>query len=501
MIVQATRSGLAEVEADVLAIGVFDGDVLQPTATGDGPLAAVLARLVEAKELPKSVGEVVPLLGFDASGSGMKSRAVLMFGLGKPAKFDAGVAFAAGVAVGKRLASKQRATVAVLAPTVPTGTTSQFTSRLVEGMIVGTESAEIRKTEPTRQAWGTLIVVGAAQAPETFDAEVERGFIVGAAVNRARHLVNLPPAEKRPGAYAGQIVDEARAVGLTAEVWSEERIVAERFGGLLGVAAGSDEPPAFVVIEHKGGGANAPFTALVGKGVTFDSGGLSLKPSASMEDMKCDMTGSAVVAATMLAVARLGLKVNVVGYLPITENMINGRAMRLGDVLTMRNGKTVEILNTDAEGRLILADALAYAAERQPARIVDLATLTGACLAALGNKIAGLCSNHDAAADEVIAASKLAGERVWRLPMDDDFLDLLKSQVADLKNIGGKYGGAITAAKFLEQFVAETPWVHLDIAGPAWADADSSTRDSGGTGCFVRTLVALLEATSTRPQA
>ena len=216
-----------------------------------------------------------------------------------------------------------------------------------------------------------------------------------------------------------------------------------------------------------------------------------------MEDMKADMTGAAVVLATMQAVARLGLPVNLVGYLALTENMTGGRAMKLGDVLTMRNGKTVEVLNTDAEGRLILADALSYAAEGKPARILDLATLTGACMVALGTKIAGLFSNDDPFAEAVLAACRRTGERAWRLPLDDDFQEPLKSHVADLKNVGGKWGGAITAAKFLQQFVGETPWVHLDIAGPSWADSDGATRDAGGTGCFVRTLVALVEASAT----
>ena len=268
-------------------------------------------------------------------------------------------------------------------------------------------------------------------------------------------------------------------------VWDEARIREERFGGLLAVAAGSDEPPAFVVAEYRRGG-EAPTLALVGKGVTFDSGGLSLKPSSSMEDMKADMTGAAIVLATMQAVARLGLRVNLVGYLVVTENMLGGRAMKLGDVLTMRNGKTVEVLNTDAEGRLILADALSFAVEGKPDRVLDLATLTGACMVALGTKIAGLFSNDEPFAQAVQAACRQSGERVWRLPLDDDFQDALKSHVADLKNVGGKWGGAITAAKFLQQFVGETPWVHLDIAGPSWADSDGATRDVGGTGCYVR---------------
>ena len=212
-----------------------------------------------------------------------------------------------------------------------------------------------------------------------------------------------------------------------------------------------------------------------------------------MEDMKADMTGAAVVAAAMQAVARLNLPVNLVGYLAFTENMTGGRAMKLGDVLTHRNGKTVEVLNTDAEGRLILADALSLAVEKRPDRLIDLATLTGACMVALGTKIAGLFSNDDAFCQEFLEATRQTGERAWRMPLDEDFKESLKSHVADLKNVGGKWGGAITAAKFLEQFVGTTPWIHLDIAGPSWADSDSPTRDVGATGCFVRTLVRFIE--------
>jgi len=217
--------------------------------------------------------------------------------------------------------------------------------------------------------------------------------------------------------------------------------------------------------------------------------------------MKSDMTGAAVVLGTMSAVAQLGLKVNIVGYLAITENMVNGKAMRLGDVLTIRNGKTVEVLNTDAEGRLILADALSYAAEQKPAAILDLATLTGACIVALGTKVAGLFSNDEKFANDVASASKATGERTWRMPLDDDFQDLIKSNVADLKNVGGKWAGAVTASKFLQQFVDGNPWVHLDIAGPSWSDSESATRDAGGTGCFVRTLVKLIESSTNSVRA
>ncbi len=281
---------------------------------------------------------------------------------------------------------------------------------------------------------------------------MHRGEIIGHAVNLARDLVNTPPAEKVPRHLADRVALVAADAGLSVEIWDEERIRHERFGGLLGVAAGSDEPPRFVVLGYHHGG-DAPTLALVGKGVTFDSGGLSLKPTASMEDMKSDMTGAAVVVATMEAAARLALPVNVTGYLAITENMTGGKAMKLGDVLTMRNGKTVEVMNTDAEGHLILADALSYAVEHKPHRVLDLATLTGACMVALGPKVAGLFSNDDAFRDDLLAACRHSGERVWGLPLDDDYKEQLKSHVADFKNVGGKWGGAITAAKFLEQFV------------------------------------------------
>jgi leucyl aminopeptidase len=367
---------------------------------------------------------------------------------------------------------------------------------LLEGAIVGTRGPGLRKTEANRHAFGTLALVVGNGRPdadyERLGAALQRAELVGDAVNLARDLVNTPPADKSPAKLSDRIGVVAADAGIIVQTWDETRIQHERFGGLLGVAAGSAEPPRFLILDHRGGG-EAPWLALVGKGVTFDSGGLCLKPSASMEAMKSDMTGAAVVVAAMQAVARLNLHVNVRGYVALTENMTGGKAMKLGDVLCMRNGKTVEIMNTDAEGRLILADALSFVAEQRPNRVLDLATLTGACMVALGSKVAGLFSNDDAFCEDLLAACRKTGERVWRLPLDPDYKDQLKSTVADLKNIGGKWGGAITAAKFLEQFVDSTPWIHLDIAGPSWCDSENSTRDAGATGCFVRTLVALLE--------
>jgi leucyl aminopeptidase len=490
------RQRIDTVEAQWLVLGIFEDEEGPPAVSHGTVLEGIIARLVGEKELTGSLGELTPL--FEVSG--LRARQVLLVGLGPRGRFGPGMAFSAGFAVGKRLAGRHRESVALALP--PTDEPSAVASALLEGAIVATRGPGLRKSETNRHAFDSLSVV---VEPETADipglaleSVVLRAGIVGDAVTLARDLVNTPPADKSPARLADRIALVAKDAGIAVDVWDEERIRHERFGGLLGVAAGSDEPPRFVILEYRHGG-DLPTLALVGKGVTFDSGGLCLKPSASMEDMKSDMTGAAVVAAAMQAVARLELPVNVVGYLPISENMTGGRAMKLGDVLTMRNGKTVEIMNTDAEGRLILADALSYAIEHQPSRVLDLATLTGSCMVALGLKVAGLFGNDEAFRKELIAATRTTGERVWRMPMDDDFKEQLKSSVADLKNIGGKWGGAVTAAKFLEQFVGSTPWIHLDIAGPSWCDTENATRDAGGTGCFVRTIVALLERSAAMP--
>jgi leucyl aminopeptidase len=484
------RQPIQSVQAQWLVLGIFEDEAEPPPVARGTALEPIITRLIGEKDLTGSLGELTALYEVP----GLEARSVLLVGLGSRRRFDPGAAFSAGFALAKRLAGKRRDEVAVVLP--PADQPPVFASALVEGAITGTRGPGVRKTEAVRYEFETLsVVVGNDESEEQFlklEKSLRRGEIVGHAVNLARDLINTPPAEKSPRQLADRVALVAADAGLSVEIWDEARIRQERFGGLLGVAAGSDEPPRFVILEYRHGG-DAPTSALVGKGVTFDSGGLSLKPTASMEDMKSDMTGAAVVVATMQAAARLAIPVNVIGYLALTENMTGGRAMKLGDVLTMRNGKTVEVMNTDAEGRLILADALSYAVEHKPHRVLDLATLTGACVVALGTKVAGLFGNDDAFRKELKAACRQTGERVWGLPLDDDYKEQLKSHVADLKNVGGKWGGAITAAKFLEQFASATPWIHLDIAGPSWSDSDNATRDTGGTGCFVRSLVAYLE--------
>jgi leucyl aminopeptidase len=492
MILRALIQDPASLSASWLVLCLFDGQTEPPDALKGTPAGELIGQFLASKDLSGAQGESSQVF----APRGLAATALMTIGLGPREQFGAGVAFGAGVTVGKKLGGKPRDSVALLLP--DTENVAEIAAALAQGVVVGTRGPGLRKAEPSRHPFGELLVVaapGGTMTIEALEAALDRGAIVGHAVNLARDLANTPPAEKPPRVLADRARAIAAEAGCEVEVWDEARLRQERCGGVLGVAAGTAEPPALVQLRYRRGGAG-PTLALVGKGVTFDSGGLSLKPTAAMEDMKADMTGAAVVLATFQAVARLGLPVNLTGYLPLVENMTGGHAMKLGDVLTIRNGKTVEVLNTDAEGRLILADALSLAVETKPAAILDLATLTGACVVALGPKIAGLFSNHEGFADRVLAACQQTGERAWRLPLHDDFQEQLKSSVADLKNVGGKWGGAITAAKFLQQFVAEIPWVHLDIAGPSWNENDNGIRDPGATGCFVRTLVTLIEAWS-----
>lgn len=321
---------------------------------------------------------------------------------------------------------------------------------------------------------------------------VDRAATVARAVNAARDWVNTPPGDLRPPAFAEAISAHAgNKVKVT--VWDEKRLAKERCGGILGVGAGSDAPPRLVCLTYDPPGATAHL-ALVGKGITFDSGGLSIKPGASMQTMKLDMAGAAAVSAAIVAISELELPVKVTAYACLAENMPSGTAIRPGDVLTMRNGSTVEVLNTDAEGRLVLADGLSLAAESKPDHIVDVATLTGACVVALGDLTTGILANDDDFRDQVFAASRTSGEPMWPLPITEEMKEkVTSSSIADLRQHNPKpAGGTLFAAAFLREFVGEIPWAHLDIAGPSFNE--SSTRDYtpvGGTGVGVRTLVQI----------
>ena len=321
---------------------------------------------------------------------------------------------------------------------------------------------------------------------------VARAEAVVSGVVLARDLVNEPGGSLTPPKFANRVRRMARDRGLTCKVMDETAIRRARLGGLLGVNRGSTQPARFVELTWTPKGRPKGTLALVGKGLTFDAGGLSIKSGQGMMDMKMDMGGAAAVVGAMSVMPDVAPRCRVRAYLPMTDNMLGGDATRPGDVLTIRNGKTIEVLNTDAEGRLVLADALSLASEGKPDAVIDLATLTGACMVALGPRIAGLMGRGDAFLEQVEAASSRTGERVWRLPLPDDYRRMVDSSVADMKNIGGPHGGAITAGLILGEFVAEgIDWAHLDIAGPAFTDSDDAEVVRGGTGFGVRLLVDL----------
>ena len=308
----------------------------------------------------------------------------------------------------------------------------------------------------------------------------------------ARDLVNEPPSRTTASYLAEQAVKHCRGPRVKVEVWTPKKIQTMGLAGLLAVNRGSHEEARFIVIHYHPKEKARKKVALIGKGITFDSGGLSLKPSKAMETMKLDMAGAAAVIGTMSVLKDLDPPVQVTGYIPTTDNLPSGTAQKPGDVIQYLNGKTVEVLNTDAEGRLILADALALAAKENPDCMVNLATLTGACMVALGTEVGGIFGNDQLLVDKLIHAGRDAGEMLWQLPLVKEYREDIKSSVADIKNVGGSYGGAITAALFLQEFVARRPWAHLDIAGPAFADKETTLNSKGGTGFGVLTLLHFL---------
>jgi leucyl aminopeptidase len=389
--------------------------------------------------------------------------------------------YRASAAASRHLASKERKSVAFYLGDLAR---SEQRAQAVAGAIVGCQGQDLYRSEKKRHEFGELLFAGLD------DATIERGRILGDAVNLARRLVNEPPDVVYPESFAARAADVAASNGLAIEIWDEKRLDRERCGSLLAVARGSARPPRLIILRHNGAGKDSPTLAIVGKGVTFDSGGLSLKPSDSMLTMKCDMAGAATMLGAMQAIAQLKLPCNVVGLAGLVENMTGPAAYKLGDVLRTRSGTTIEVHNTDAEGRLVLADVLTVAVETGAAKIIDLATLTGACVVALGTDVVGAMANDQPWCDTVLSAARTCGEPCWQLPMFPEYDEHIKSEVADMKNVGdGRWGGAITAAKLLEQFVDKRPWVHLDIAGPAFVEKPKPWTDGGASGVFVRTLV------------
>jgi len=369
---------------------------------------------------------------------------------------------------------------------------------LAEGLALGSYGFSDYKDPAPGTALATATIVGKGGKKVT--EAVERGLRIATAIGLVRDLVNTPGGDLTPAVFAEQAVELAGEANLEVEVLGRAEMVDAGLGGLLGVARGSHQEPQLVKLTHRPEGKARGRIALVGKGVTFDAGGLSIKTTGGMEWMKTDMAGAATVLGAMTLVRDFAPRLEVTAYLPLTDNMLGPDATRVGDVLRARNGKTIEVLNTDAEGRLILADALSLAAEEGPDAIIDVATLTGACIVALGDRTAGLMGNNEELKVRLIDSATDVGELLWPLPLPDHLRPTLDSEVADLRNIGsGPYGGALVAGTFLREFVGETAWAHLDIAGPAGSTSSYDEVARGGTGFGVRTLVRLMSSWTRLP--
>ncbi|MDP9070519.1 MAG: leucyl aminopeptidase [Actinomycetota bacterium] len=480
MAITFAHAGEDPAQTGVVAVPVFKG-----RRVPDGSPVDVDLSFLEAQGFDGSVGQTQALKAGDG-------RTVVAVGMGEAAGVSTDTLRKAVAGVVKASWNVPALATTLLDAVPPPLSLAAAAQAVAEGAALAAYRFTAYKSDPRpcRLERLTLVGPGGTEVQQGLD----RGARVAAAVCLARDLANEPAGALTPRRLAQIAVEVAEAEGLAVTVLDEVAIAQEGLGGLAGVSRGSAEPPRLVeLVYDPPGGGPAATVAIVGKGVTFDSGGISIKTADGMMAMKTDMSGAAAVLATMSALPALGANVKVVGIMPCTENMPGGRAIKPGDVLTIRNGKQVEVLNTDAEGRLILADALSLAVEAAPDAIVDLATLTGAQVVALGRKIAGLMGNHQGLVDRVRAASERAGEPSWPLPLPEEYRSHIDSDVADVKNIGNPgQAGTLVAGLFLQEFVGSVPWAHLDIAGPARAEAEDGYVAKGATGTGVRTLLELL---------
>jgi leucyl aminopeptidase len=429
----------------------------------------------------------------------LKASKVVLAGLGKSENLTLeGLRQGAGSAAqyARGLGANTLATGIEATGQTPIGP-SEAAQAVVEGTVLALYRFNKFKTEENdrRDVAGVTLIASDHEQAKTVRHGAEVGRVLAESANLARSLINHPSNQMTPTILAEQAHQMAKDCHLKCEVLDRKDMEKLGMGLLLGVAQGSEEPPKFIILEHRGGKRGQGNLVFVGKGITFDSGGISIKPAEGMERMKYDMSGGAAVIGALRATALLQVPQNVIGLIPATENLPSGKATKPGDVHRAMNGKTAEIINTDAEGRLILGDALAYAARYKPVACVDLATLTGACVVALGHEAIGMMGNTqgEALMDRLRRAGIRTGERVWQLPLWDEYLEHVKSDVADVKNVGmGRAAGAIAGAAFLAKFVDGFPWVHLDIAGTAWADREQSYKPKGGTGVGVRLLTQML---------
>ena len=472
-----------------IIVGVHADGKLAPSAAAlDAACGGALAALVKKGDMKGKRGATQMLHGV----RGVAAERVLLVGLGKPAELNLKGYAEALRAAYKGVAASAAADVALTLSECAVGD-STIEARIKTAVLIGRETAyrynrtKSRKDEPATLKKIALLVDKADQRAAT--RALAEGVAVANGIDLTKTLGNLPANICTPGYLADTARTIGREWGLKVEVLERRQMEALKMGSLLSVTRGTAEPPKLIVLRYNGGPARQAPIALVGKGVTFDTGGISLKPGEGMDEMKFDMCGAASVLGTLRAIAEMKLALNVVGIIPATENMPSGTATKPGDIVTSMSGQTIEILNTDAEGRLILCDALTYAERFKPAAVVDIATLTGACVIALGGVNTGLFYNDEALADELVAAGRAAQDPAWRMPLDEDYQEALKSNFADMANVGGRPAGAVTAACFLSRYTRGFKWAHLDIAGTAW----KSGAAKGATGRPVGLLTEFLK--------
>ena len=498
--VSVHRGSLESVQAETLVVNLFEG-LTEPTGATkaiDAALDGAIKALIEDGQIKGKAGEFTTIHTFGR----LAAKRVVVAGLGKPDAFnlDRVRSLAADLARFLQGGNGSRAASVVFGAGAGGLDPEKAAQAMTEGARLGTYRFQRRLTTPGENPELTeLLLVESDEAKAgSIERGTEAGRILAEGTAFARDLANEPANFMTPTILAQQAAEMASREGLECEIFDRERLELMGMGGLLGVAQGSQQPPKFIVLRYRGDlDSTRPTIGLIGKGITFDSGGISIKPAENMDNMKGDMAGGASVIAALQAIARHKPRVNVTGLVPATENLPSGSAYKPGDVVKALNGKTIEVLNTDAEGRVILADALSYAVQQGLSPLIDVATLTGACVVALGTVCSGGFTNDQATLDKVIAAGAAAGEKIWQLPLFDEYQDQIKGDWGDIKNTGGREAGAITAAAFLSHFVGETPWVHLDIAGTARTKSQKGWLVKGHTGVPVRTLVnfVLTEAT------
>jgi len=489
--IKVVSDDITGIQVDAIVVNLFEGVKHPGGATGavDKALSGAITKLIEQGEIKGKLNEVSIIHSLDK----IPARIIAVAGLGKQSEFTLNKIRGVTAEVSRSLRKLNCQRIATIVHGAGAGgiEPKAASQAMAEGTLLGLYSFRKHITKETehQDIEQVLIVERDAAKLQALEQGCQTGKVLAEATNLARDLVNEPSNYMTPSDMAQVAERLAKTYSLDLTILEREQMEKEGMGALLGVARGSRQPPKLIILSYKGDETSPDTMGFIGKGITFDSGGISIKPSEGMAEMKGDMSGGATVMAALSAIAQLKPKINVTGIVPATENLPGGNAIKPGDILKAMNGKTIEVVNTDAEGRLILADALAYAVKQKLSPLVDIATLTGACHIAFGDICSGIFGSSQELVDKITRAGTEAGEHLWQMPMYEEYKEKNKSDVADIKNSGGRWGGAITAAQFLAEFVGDTPWAHIDIAGTFMSDKDRGYLVKGATGVGVRSLV------------